>query len=138
MQSVKPVVGDVTIDSHAASAGLRSQDIIVGINGRPVIDRGEAAFRLLDAVSDDGSVALRVQGANGDERDVGISIDDPEQRFEMTKPGKLMRGLGFDFWMPTVPAQIFSVVKGGPADLAGIKPGDTIVSMDGQAGAQLD
>jgi regulator of sigma E protease len=135
VQGVKPVIGDVTINSLAANAGIRSQDIIVGINGRAVIDRGEAAFRLLDAVSDDGAVALRVQGANGDERDVAISVEDPEQRFEMTKPGKLMRGLGFEFkfWVPPIPAQIFSVEKGGPADLAGLKPGDIIVSIDGQA-----
>jgi regulator of sigma E protease len=129
--TVKAVVGDVKLESHAARAGLRSNDIIVSINGRNIDERGDAIVGLLDAVSDDGALTMRVRDANGGERDVNLDVTDPVQQFELTKPGRLPAGLGFDFWRPTVPAKIFSVVQGGPADLAGIKPGDTIVALDG-------
>ncbi len=131
--TVKAVVGDVTLDSIAARAGLRSNDIIVSINGRNIDERGDAIVRLLDAVSDDGALALRVQDANGVERALSLQVSDPAQRFELTKPGRLPYGLGFDFWRPTIPPKVYGVVKGGPADLAGIQPGDTIVALDGAA-----
>jgi regulator of sigma E protease len=131
VQSVKAVVGDITIGSPAADAGLRPKDVIVGINGTAVDDRAATYFGLLDAVSGEGPVALRVQDANGSERAVTLEIPDPAKRFEMTKPGNLPGSLGFHFWYPVIPAQVFTVIKGGPADLAGIQPGDLIASIDG-------
>ncbi len=129
--SVKPVVGDVTIGSLADKAGLRSKDVIVNMNGRQIDDRSDAFMRLMSAVSDDGVVNLRVRGENGAERDVTLAVADEDQRFEMTKPGRLPRSLGFDFWRPVIPTLVYSVVQGGPADLAGIVPGDVIVALDG-------
>ncbi len=131
VESLKAVVGDVTLESPAAQAGLRSKDIIVGINGMPVEDRRETVFMFLDAVSSDGPIALRVQDQNGRERDIELAITDPAQRFEMTKPGRLPAALGFEYWYPTVPAQVFMITKGGPADVAGIEPGDLILAVDG-------
>jgi regulator of sigma E protease len=129
--TVKAVVGDVKLESHAARAGLRSNDIILSINGRNIDERGDAIVGLLDAVSDDGELVMHVRDANGGERDVNFALTDPAQRFEMTKPGRLPGSLGFEFFRPTVPPKVFTVVKGGPADLAGIQPGDTIVAVDG-------
>jgi regulator of sigma E protease len=62
---------------------------------------------------------------------VVLPLADGDERFELTKPNKLLTGLGFDFWMPKVPAEVFSVTPGGPADRAGIRPGDLIESADG-------
>lgn len=129
--SVKPVVGDVIAGSIADEAGLRSKDVIVNMNGRDIDDRTDAFMRLMSAVSDDGVLNLRVRGANGAERDVRLAVTDEDKRFEMTKPGKLPGSLGFDFWRPAATTLVYSVVKGGPADIAGIKPGDTIVGLDG-------
>ncbi|HUQ09584.1 MAG TPA: RIP metalloprotease RseP [Steroidobacteraceae bacterium] len=130
---IAPVIGDVTLGKPAAEAGLHTRDVILSVNGDPVGDRGELQFKLLDAVSSDGPVTLRVAADNGAERDVILPLADPAQRFELTKPYKLLPGLGFDFWLPEVPAKIFEVIKGGPADRAGIKAGDVVLSMDGVA-----
>jgi regulator of sigma E protease len=130
---IAPVVGDVTLGKPAAEAGLHTRDVILSVNGRPIADRGELQFKLLDVVSGDGPVTLRVAADDGAQRDVVLPLTDPDQRFELTKPYKLMSGLGFDFWMPELPAKVSEVIKGGPADRAGIKPGDVIVSIDGIA-----
>jgi regulator of sigma E protease len=129
---VKPVAGDVTLGKPAAEAGLRTGDLIVGVNGETVADRGQLQFRLLGAVSGDGPVVLRVRGGSGAERDVTMPLEDRSVRFELTKPNKLLSGLGFDFWMPVVPPRIYRVIEGGPADLAGLKAGDLLLSADGQ------
>jgi regulator of sigma E protease len=128
---IKPVLGDITLGKPAAEAGLRSRDVVLSVNGAAVEDLGQLQFKLLGAVSSDGPVVLRVRSASGVEREVVLPLADREQRFELTRPNKLLTGLGFDFWMPKVPAEVVTVIKGGPADRAGIKPGDLIVSADG-------
>lgn len=130
---IAPVIGDVTLGKPAAEAGLHTRDVILSVNGKPVTDKGELQFKLLDAVSSDGPVTLRVAADDGAQRDVVLPLADPAQRFDLTKPYKLLPGLGFDFWIPEVPPKIAEVIKGGPADRAGIKPGDLIVSLDGVA-----
>ena len=130
---VKPVAGDVTLGKPAAEAGLRSGDMIVGVNGQPVADRGQLQFRLLGAVSGDGPVVLRVRAGSGAERDITMPLEERAVRFELTKPNKLLPGLGFDFWQPTVPPKVYKVRKGQPADLAGLKAGDLLLSADGHA-----
>jgi regulator of sigma E protease len=130
---IKPVAGDIAVGRPAAVAGLQTQDMILAVNGRPVADQGQVQLRLLDAVSGEGDIVLRVRSQRGGERDVTLKIPDADQRFDLTKPNRLMPGLGFDFWFPPVPSKIFSVVKGGPADLAGIQPGDVVLAVDGHA-----
>jgi regulator of sigma E protease len=129
---IKPVVGDVTLGKPAAQAGLRTRDVILSVNDSPVIDQGELQFKLLGAVSGDDPVVLRVVGVDGAERNVVMPLADREQRFELTKPNKLMPGLGIDYWLPPIPLKVFKIIKGGPADLAGIKPGDLLLSIDGK------
>jgi regulator of sigma E protease len=127
-----PVMGDITLGKPAAQAGLRNGDVVLSVNDSPVTDQGEFIFALLDAVSANGPVTLRVRGERGAERAVTMTLANADQRFELTKPKKLMSGLGIDFWSPPVPARVDAVMAGGPADLAGIKAGDVVLSIDGQ------
>jgi regulator of sigma E protease len=133
VEQLKPVVGDVTLGKPAAEAGLRTQDVILAVNGTPIQDLRELQFKLLGAISADGPVVLRVRAHSGAERDVTLPLADRELRYDLTRPNKLLPGLGFDFWMPKIAPQVTGVIQGGPADLAGMKPGDIIVSADGEA-----
>ena len=127
---LKPVAGDVVLGKPAAEAGLRDRDLILSVNDTPVANYQQLQFNLLAAVSGSGPVQLRVRGASGAERTVSIALADSAQRFELTKPNQLLPGLGFDFWQPQVPPKVFAIIKGGPAELAGIKPGDLIIAAD--------
>ena len=134
----KAVVGEVTLDSIAAKAGLRRGDQIVSIDGEITRDRTDASLGLFDAISDDGEARIQVRGSDGHERAVTIVIPDTEQRRKLTEPYELNRGLGFDYWLPTLPARIQQVEADGPAGKAGLKPGDVIVALDGQTTRSFD
>jgi regulator of sigma E protease len=129
---LKPVVGDVIQSSVAAHAGLRSGDEILAINGAPVAGQRDVMFDLLDAVSSSGEVALAVRGKDGGTHTANLNIPDRAERVRLTEPAALLRGLGFDFWLPPLPPILGEVTADGPGARAGLRPGDQIVAIGGE------
>jgi regulator of sigma E protease len=129
---VRPLVGDVVHGSVADRAGLRSGDEIVAINGNPVAGQRDVVFGLLDAMSGQGEAVLAVHAHDGAARTATLAVADSTERRRLTEPSELFKGLGFEFWEPTVPAVLGRVVPDGPAARAGLKTGDEIIAVDGQ------
>ena len=127
---LKPVVGEITVDSYAANAGLRPEDTIASVGGRDVATREGAILGILDQLVEEGRVPLGVTGADGRERSLVLEVP-TEARRGLTEPGALLTGLGFQFWAPRQPAIVGSVEEGGPAAMGGLVPGDEIVGLDG-------
>ena len=133
----KPVVGDVLKDSIAAHGGLRSGDEILTINGAAVVGQRDVMFDLLDAVSSRGVVNLTVRGKDGATRSADLNVPDRAQRVRLTEPAALLQGLGFEFWLPPLPAVLGKVLAGGPAQKAGLQTGDRITAINGEPVAQF-
>ena len=129
---LRPIVGDVIQNSVAAHAGLRTGDEILAINGSPVVGQRDVMFDLLDAVSSRGEAILKVRGKDRVDRVADLNIPDREERVRLTEPAALLRGLGFDFWLPPVPAVLGQVDPAGPAARAGLKMGDHIAAINGK------
>jgi regulator of sigma E protease len=129
---VRPVVGDVRLDSLAARAGMRSGDEITAIDGRAVAGQGAVVFALIDAMSSSGEARLAVQ-RGGASAEVQLRVVDAAERHRLTEPSQLMRGLGFGFWEPPIAALLGKVEPGGAAGRAGLQAGDLIVQIDGEA-----
>ncbi len=132
--SFKPVVGAVTPDSIAARAGLRSDDLITAVQGKAVSTREEVLIGIIDSITD-GTVQMRVrdkQGQGQSDTTREILLQPGKGRRDLTEPESMMSGLGFDFWRPSPPAVVGTLVAGGAADAAGIKVGDTVLRLDGQ------
>jgi regulator of sigma E protease len=127
---VRPVVDNIVLGKPAAAAGLRSGDELRAINGEAVEDQGDASLGLLDAISDDGDAEIQVQGRDGALRTLQLAVADTTARRQLTEPGQLMTGLGFEFWEPVVPPVLGAVVADGPAAKAGLEVGDLILSVD--------
>jgi len=129
---LKPVVGDVLQNSVAAHGGLRSGDEILSINGAPVMGQRDVMFDLLDAVSSRGEASLLVRGKDGAARSANLNVPDRDERVRLTEPAALLRGLGFEFWQPPLPAVLGRVSADGPAARAGLKTGDQITAINGE------
>jgi len=128
-ETVKPVVGQVRLDSPAAVAGLQRGDQIVRVGPRNVADTEELQIALIRQFTDDGLIPLRVR-RDGAERSLTLRVT--EDRRAMTEPGKLLPGLGFDLatWNAA------TMINGAPADSAGgragLMAGDRVLAVDGQ------
>ncbi len=116
--SSTPVVGEVDSSSPAFVANLKTGDHIISFDGTRVQDW--SAFQLLVATNPDHEARLVV------DRDGQL----------LTIPVKLISkgrdDAGFLGVSPFRSVQVQSVVNGSPAEKAGLKSGDVIVSVDGK------
>jgi regulator of sigma E protease len=126
---VKPVIGQVRLDSPAAAAGLRSGDLILQVGNRTVEDTEELQIALIRQFTDDGVIPLRVR-RDGGERSLTLRVD--EDRRAMTEPGRLLPGLGFDLSTWNANTLIEAAPAGSAAAHAGLRAGDRVLAVDGQ------
>ena len=99
-----------TPDSIAARAGLRYED---DHRASPASRPRRSKRRLLgilEDLTDDGTIDMRVRGVDGGERDADARRG--RRSRELTQPEALLPGLGFDFWRPRLPAMVGDVVAG--------------------------
>jgi regulator of sigma E protease len=126
---IKPVVGQVRLDSPAAAAGLRRGDEIVAVGDYKVEDTEELQIDLLRQVSADGVVALRVRRGGGE---LPLTLHIASDTRALTEPGKLLPGLGFDLATWRADTVVQSAPDGSAGALAGLRAGDRLLVADGQ------
>ncbi|MEM6638873.1 MAG: RIP metalloprotease RseP [Pseudomonadota bacterium] len=124
---VRSVVGPVTAGGIADRAGLVSGDEIKAVNGRPVVTWNDASVALLEAVIDGPVIELDIHDANARAR--SIKLDASQSSEDLTVPGALLPGLGFDTWRPAYPAILGSVAPDGAAASVGMLAGDRIIGV---------
>ena len=128
-QIIKPVVGQVRLNSPAAVAGLKRGDEIVQVGPKQVGDIEELQISLLREFSDDGVIPLRIRRAGND---MTATLRVTEDRREMTEPGRLLPGLGFDVATWKADAIVQAAPAGSAGGRAGLKAGDRLIAVDGQ------
>ena len=133
---LKPVVGEVQSDSIAARAGLRADDLIMSVQGQSVVTQTDVLIGLIEHVTE-GDIALRVSADQGQGVEREVILRSVADRRDLTEPETMMRGIGFEFWLPMIPAVIDAVTQGGAAEKAGLHSGDEIVSIAGQSVNEL-
>jgi regulator of sigma E protease len=86
---------------------------------------------LMDNIAD-GALHLQVRADMGRGDSHEVVLQPGQGRRDLTEPDTMMSGLGFDFWQPSLPAVIDTIVPGGAAERAGLKVGDRILAIDGR------
>lgn len=129
--ALTPVIGTVEAGSIADQAGLRDGDEILRVGGRDTPTREAAVLAILDGLMKERPIELGLRRAEGGMREIALEVEGSTRA--LTEPGALLPGLGFDFWYPAVPAVAGTILPGSPAERAGLRVGDRIVAVDGEA-----
>ena len=126
INDVRPVVGEVLLDSPAESLGIAVEDNLVAIDGRPVRSWGEHRYYLMDRVGQRAALEIELLTIQG-ERKI-ITIDTDRYAAEKMEPFVLEGIVGI---LPLIPPVIGEVVPEHPAAKAGLQAGDRILTIDG-------
>ena len=127
VMDLRPFITGVDEGSVAARAELKAGDLIIAIGGRETATSESATLRLLDEILDDGRIELTVREPGGATR--AVELDVRGRAEELTEPAVLFEGLGFRLGDPALAGKI---EDGKPADRAGLRQGDLILSANGQ------
>jgi len=127
---MKPMVGAVEEGSLAERGGLRMGDEILRIDGRRIQDWEQANLRLLDLAVRATEIPLVVRDATGQERELRLPIED---RRDLLGEGVFLLHLGVQPLRPPLLPWIGQIERGSPAEHAGLRPGDRILQVEGQA-----
>ena len=126
---MRPMVGSVEPESVSAQAGFEYGDEITKVGNRNVASWEQALYALLAAAVDAEDVPVQVQRENGSR----LSLHLPgEALSDLVKDDKgVFVQLGLK--PMSLPPVLGEIVAGEAAEKAGLKTGDRIVEVDGEA-----
>lgn len=126
---VKPLVGEVFDGTIAADGGFRKGDLIVSIDDRPVSTWGTAFLELLDKSL--SRQAVRISVLDEDDRPRERQLDFGALGQDVDR-AELLDNIGFTMYRPVVPPVIGTIEHGSAAEVAGMQPGDRVLTVDGR------
>ncbi|AZF20101.1 MULTISPECIES: sigma E protease regulator RseP [unclassified Pseudomonas] len=130
-QQVRPVIGAVETGSMAAKAGLVAGQEIVSIDGEPTTGWGAVNLQLVRRLGESGSVNVVVREPDSSaESPRELALDHWLQGADEPDP---IKSLGIRPWRPALPPVLAELDPKGPAQAAGLKTGDRLLALDGQA-----
>ncbi|MCR4509606.1 sigma E protease regulator RseP [Pseudomonas sp. 32.2.56] len=130
-QQVRPVIGAVEAGSLAQAAGLQAGQEIVAINGKPTTGWAAVNLQLVTRLGETGQldVAVREPGSSVDSLR-RIELDNWLRGADEPDP---IASLGIRPWRPALEPVLAQLDPQGPAFAAGLKEGDRLLTLNGQA-----
>ncbi|MBV4454203.1 MULTISPECIES: sigma E protease regulator RseP [Pseudomonas] len=130
-EQVRPVIGAVESDSIAAKAGLVAGQEIVSIDGEPTTGWGAVNLQLVRRLGESGTVKVVVREQDSTtETPRELALDQWLKGADEPDP---IKSLGIRPWRPALPPVLAELDPKGPAQAAGLKTGDRLLALDGQA-----
>ncbi len=129
-EQIRPVVGAIEVDSLADRAGLTAGQEIVEINGKPTAGWSDVNLQLIRRLGESGSLEMLVRdGEGGQTQRLQVELNDWLKGAEEPDP---IGSLGIRPWRPEIAPIVAQLDPDGPAQAAGVRLGDRLVSLDDQ------
>jgi len=129
LPEARPVLGAPLESSLAAAAGVKSGDTVRSIDGEPVATWQDLRWQILQAALQRQAVRLETLNERGHIATVTIDLRDfPANEVE----GDVLERIGLRLWRPSLEPILGQLVAGGPAERAGLAPGDRILRAGGK------
>ena len=124
---IKPIIGNVDNDGLAMQAGLVSGYEIVAVNHNKTPIWDVAVKNIIPAIIDRSQATLELKDTQGNilSRTLDFSATTGE-----IKVDKLFQQLGFEPWRPRIEPVVGVVIENSPAENAGFKIDDKIISVN--------
>lgn len=125
---LRPLVGEVATGTPAARAQLQVGDEILSVNGRDTPTWSLALQEMATGSVGRPELAIRVRDAAGVER---LRVIPSSEIGDLAETRDLLGRIGLQPERPEVPPVFGDILPGEPADQAGLRPGDRILTVDG-------
>jgi regulator of sigma E protease len=129
LPEARPVLGAPPAGTIAAQAGFAAGDTVRAIDGDPVETWQDLRWQVLQAALQRQALRLEIENERGHLASVTLDLRGfPPGEVE----GDLLERVGLRLYRPTLEPVLGQVVAGGPAERAGLAPGDRVLRADGK------
>ena len=127
---VRPLIGAVAPDTPAARAGLQVGDEILAVNDQETPTWSLALQELATASVGAAQLEIRVRTAGGAQQ---VRTMPSSEIGDLAEKTDLLGHIGLTPERPAAPPVFGDILNGEPAERAGLREGDRILSADGEA-----
>jgi regulator of sigma E protease len=124
---MKPWIAEPPAGSAAARAGLKAQEQVLRIGETSVPTWQVLRTELIDQALNGGALQLQIRAPDGEVREQRLDLEgvriDPEFLFD---------DLGLSPFQPPIPPRLAEIVPGSPAEAAGFRAGDLLLTRNGE------
>jgi regulator of sigma E protease len=124
----RPVVGQTS--GLAAEAGLEREDLIVRVGDEDTQTWTHVLLELMPRALDGESVTVIVERPGGSRRPVELPLERMPADFD---EARTLEAMGLEPWRPDLPPVVGEVSAATPAERAGLRAGDRILSLAGES-----
>lgn len=124
---MKPFIGNVLENSPSAAASIGAGEMIQKVNGKDAATWQDVRWLLIKESFKTKSIEIQTI----DHKNEGhlYSLDISHLNFD-DENQDVVDKLGLTIYQPKIPAQVGEVIKNGPADRAGLKANDLVLSIN--------
>lgn len=126
---LKPVVGEAPSASPAAVAGFKAGEVITALDGEHVDTWQDVRWLLLKQVINEEAAKVETRNEKGE---LAFRTLETASLTSEDLEGDFLEKLGLARYRPVLPAVVGKLLPGGAGELAGLRGGDEILSVNGK------